>query len=97
MSCDKTLFAGLILLFVLFDAQAASVNVNSDYFHGLYNIGLSWIDGYLERALVVFEFLIGALVGFVRGSALPPLLGFGLAIITGIAPEAVDGVFGALI
>lgn len=93
----KGSFVGVVLVFIFFDAEAANVNANSDYFQGLYNIGLSWIDGYLERSLVVFEFLIGALVGFLRGSALPPLLGFGLAIITGIAPEAVNGIFGALI
>jgi len=81
----------------LSDANAAVNNANNDYFQGLYNLTMQWSSGYLERTIALAEVLIGALVGFARDNVMPTLIGFGLAVITSIAPSFVNGVLGATI
>lgn len=87
----------LILALDSSNAVAAVNNANNDYFQGFYNITTQWSTGYLERTIALAEVIIGALVGFYRENIMPTLIGFGLAVITSIAPSFVNGVLGAVI
>lgn len=91
------LLALLSLSMVTVDANAAVTNANNDYFQNLYNMAQTWSTGYLARSIAIFSFLLGALGGMVRGSAIPPLIGFGFAVLFSIGPTIITGIMGAVI
>lgn len=86
------------LMFALsMDVEAAVNNANNDYFNNMYQMVLRWSQGYLARAISIAAFLIGAIMGFARGTAMPALVGFGFAVVFSIGPTVINGILGATI
>jgi len=87
----------LMLLGLSVDVEAAVNNANNDYFNNMYQMVLRWSQGYLARAISIAAFLIGAIMGFARGTAMPALVGFGFAVVFSIGPTVINGILGATI
>lgn len=87
----------LMLIGLAVDVDAAVNNANNDYFNNMYQMVLRWSQGYLARAVSIAAFLIGAIMGFARGTAMPALVGFGFAVVFSIGPTVINGILGATI
>lgn len=87
----------LMLIGLAVDVDAAVNNANNDYFNNMYQMVLRWSQGYLARAISIAAFLIGAIMGFARGTAMPALVGFGFAVVFSIGPTVINGILGATI
>lgn len=66
-------------------------------FGGIYNLIKGWSEGYLGRTLAIAAFLVGAIVGFAKSTAMPALVGIIFAVLFGIGPGIIDGIASALI
>lgn len=66
-------------------------------FVGLYNMVKGWSEGYLGRTLAIAAFLVGAIVGFAKSTAMPALVGVIFAVLFAIGPGIIDGIASALI
>lgn len=66
-------------------------------FGGLYNLVKGWSEGYLGRTLAIAAFLVGAIVGFAKSTAMPALVGVVFAVLFGIGPGIIDGIASALV
>lgn len=66
-------------------------------FQGLYNLIKGWSEGYLGRTLAVAAFLVGAIVGFAKSTAMPALVGIIFAVLFAIGPGIIDGIASAVI
>lgn len=66
-------------------------------FGGLYNLVKGWSEGYLGRTLAIAAFLVGAIVGFAKSTAMPALVGIIFAVMFAIGPGIIDGIASALI
>ena len=66
-------------------------------FTGLYNLVKGWSEGYLGRTLAIAAFLVGAIVGFAKSTAMPALVGIIFAVLFAIGPGIIDGIASALI
>ncbi|HNL42394.1 MAG TPA: hypothetical protein PKM77_09070 [Ottowia sp.] len=47
-----------------------------------------WSEGYLGRTLAIAAFLVGAIVGFAKSTAMPALVGVIFAVLFAIGPGA---------
>ena len=66
-------------------------------FTALYNMVKGWSEGYLGRTLAIAAFLVGAIVGFAKSTAMPALVGIIFAVCFAIGPGIIDGIASALI
>ena len=66
-------------------------------FAGLYNLVKGWSEGFLGRTLAIAAFLVGAIVGFARSTAMPALVGIVFAVLFAIGPGIIDGIASAVI
>ena len=66
-------------------------------FTGLYTMLKGWSQGYLGRTLAVAAFLVGAIVGFAKSTAMPALVGIIFAVLFAIGPGVIDGIASATI
>lgn len=94
---SSLILAMLGLALVSVDASAAVTNASNDYFANMYNMVLQWSQGYLARGIAIAAFLIGAIMGFARGTAMPALVGFAFAVMFSIGPTVINGILGATI
>jgi len=56
-----------------------------------------WAEGYLGKALAIAAFVTGAIVGFAKSTAMPALIGIVFAIVFGLGPTIINGMFAAVI
>ena len=78
-------------------AVPAFAGTSGTEFQGLYNLIKGWSEGYLGRTLAVAAFLVGAIVGFAKSTAMPALVGIIFAVLFAIGPGIIDGIASALI
>jgi conjugal transfer pilus assembly protein TraA len=90
----KSLLTVALLAAVSSSAFAAQTGTE---FQNLYNLLVGWATGYLGKALAIGAFIVGAAIGFSKGTAMPALVGIVFAIVLGIGPGIIDGMMTALI
>jgi conjugal transfer pilus assembly protein TraA len=78
-------------------AAPAFAGTTGTEFGGLYNLVKGWSEGYLGRTLAIAAFLVGAIVGFAKSTAMPALVGIIFAVLFAIGPGIIDGIASALI
>ena len=88
--------AGLVAAFAAVSAPAFAGTSGSE-FQGLYNLVKGWSEGFLGRTLAIAAFLVGAIVGFAKSTAMPALVGIIFAVLFAIGPGIIDGIASALI
>jgi conjugal transfer pilus assembly protein TraA len=84
---------GVLAVFMA-DANAATTG---DEFKALYTMLVGWAQGYLGKAMALGAFVIGALIGFARATAMPALIGIVFAILFSVGPGVIDGMLTATI
>jgi conjugal transfer pilus assembly protein TraA len=90
--------AAVALLASLFLATPALATVTTGTeFTNLFNMVDGWSRGYLGMALAIAAFLVGAIVGFAKSTAMPALIGIVFAVLFTIGPGIISGMFGAVI
>jgi len=66
-------------------------------FLDLFNMLVGWAEGYLGKALAIGAFIVGAIIGFAKSTAMPALVGIVFAIVFGLGPTIINGMFTAVI
>lgn len=66
-------------------------------FQNVYNLVKGWSEGFLGRTLAIAAFLVGAIVGFAKSTAMPALVGIVFAVLFAVGPGIIDGIASALI
>jgi len=88
--------AGVVAMSVSM-AFPAFAGTTGTEFGGLYNLVKGWSEGYLGRTLAIAAFLVGAIVGFAKSTAMPALVGIIFAVLFAIGPGIIDGIASAVI
>jgi conjugal transfer pilus assembly protein TraA len=88
--------AGFAVLGLMLSVPAFAGTSGTE-FQGLYNLVKGWSEGYLGRALAIGAFLVGAIVGFAKSTAMPALVGVIFALLFAIGPGIIEGIASALI
>ena len=88
--------AGIATTALVLAAPAMAGTTGSE-FTGLYNLVKGWSEGYLGRTLAIAAFLVGAIVGFAKSTAMPALVGIIFAVLFAIGPGVIDGIASAVI
>ncbi len=78
-------------------AVPAFAGTSGTEFGAMYNLVKGWSEGYLGRTLAIAAFLVGAIVGFAKSTAMPALVGIIFAVLFAIGPGIIDGIASALI
>lgn len=78
-------------------ATPAFAGTTGTEFGTLYNLVTGWSQGYLGRTLSIGAFLVGAIVGFAKSTAMPALIGIIFAILFSIGPGIINGIASAVI
>ena len=78
-------------------AVPAFAGTSGGGFQSLFNLVKGWTEGYLGRTLAIPAFLVGAIVGFAKSTAMPALIGIIFAVLFAIGPGIIDGIASALI
>ena len=78
-------------------AYPAFAGTTGTEFGTLYNLVTGWSTGYLGRTLAIAAFLVGAIVGFAKSTAMPALIGIVFAVLFAIGPGIIDSIASALI
>ena len=78
-------------------AAPAFAGTSGTEFGAMYNLVKGWSEGYLGRTLAIASFLVGAIVGFAKSTAMPALVGIIFAVLFAIGPGVIDGIASALI
>jgi len=78
-------------------AVPAMAGTTGSEFESLYNLVRGWSDGYLGKTLAIAAFLVGAIVGFAKSTAMPALVGVVFAVLFSIGPSVIDGITTAVI
>ena len=92
------ILAGLVAIVAFsMSVHPAFAGTTGTEFGGLYNLITGWSTGYLGRTLAIAAFLVGAIVGFAKSTAMPALIGIVFAVLFAIGPGIIDGIASALI
>jgi len=78
-------------------ATPAGGGVTGTEFQALFDMLVGWAEGYLGKALAIAAFVVGALIGFAKSTAMPALVGIVFAIVFGLGPTIINGMFAAVI
>jgi conjugal transfer pilus assembly protein TraA len=78
-------------------APAAFAGTTGTEFQNLYTLVSGWSNGYLGRTIAVGAFLVGAIVGFAKSTAMPALVGVIFALLFAVGPGVIDGIASAVI
>lgn len=76
----------------LFAAVPAFAGNSGTEFQALYELVKGWSSGYLGKAISIAAFLIGAIVGFAKSTAMPALIGVLFAVLFAIGPGIIEGI-----
>ena len=90
----KIILIAVALLSVSEPAIAGTTGVE---FQAFFTKVQGWATGYLGKALAITAFLIGAVVGVAKSTAMPALVGLAFAIIFSIGPGVITGMMTAVI
>ena len=90
----RSLMVGAGLMTV---ANAAFAGTTGTEFQALFNLVSGWATGYLGKALAITAFLIGAVVGVAKSTAMPALVGLAFAMVFSIGPGVITGMMTAVI
>lgn len=66
-------------------------------FQSLFDMLVGWAEGYLGKALAIGAFIVGAIIGFAKSTAMPAMIGIVFAIVFGLGPTIINGMFTAVI
>jgi len=94
---SKLLVKLLVGVGLLMAANAAFAGVTGTPFKALFDLVSGWASGYLGKALAISAFLIGAVVGVAKSTAMPALVGLAFAIVFSIGPGVITGMMTAVI
>lgn len=75
----------------------ASAGTTGAEFKPLFDLFFGWATGYLGKAVAIAGLLVGGVMGFARGTAMPAMLGLVFAIIYLIFPGVIGGMLTATI
>lgn len=78
-------------------AAPAFAGTTGSEFGGVYNLVKGWSEGLLGRTLAIAAFLVGAIVGFAKSTAMPALVGVVFAVLFAVGPGIIDGIASAVI
>lgn len=78
-------------------ANAAFAGTTGPEFQALFTMVSGWATGYLGKALAITAFLIGAVVGVAKSTAMPALVGLAFAMVFSIGPGVITGMMTAVI
>ena len=78
-------------------APAAFAGTTGTELQNLYTLVSGWSNGYLGRTIAVGAFLVGAIVGFAKSTAMPALVGVIFALLFAVGPGVIDGIASAVI
>ncbi len=93
----KDLLLGLGLLTCLVFAGVSTAGTSGVEFQTLHTLLQGWAEGYLGRALAIAAFIVGAAIGFARGTAFPALVGLVFAVVFAIGPGIINGLISGVI
>lgn len=93
----KDLLFGALLVACLVFAGLSTAGTTGVEFQTLHTMLQGWAEGYLGRALAIAAFLVGAAIGFAKGTAFPALVGLVFAIIFAIGPGIINGLISGVI
>lgn len=93
---NKKTFA-LVAAISLLAASTAHAGTTGTEFQALYNMLVGWASGYLGKALAIAAFIVGAIVGFAKSTAMPALVGIVFAVVFSIGPGVISGMMTATI
>jgi conjugal transfer pilus assembly protein TraA len=93
------MIAALMSAVMLQSAHAGTVGggTTGTEFLSLFNMLVGWAEGYLGKALAIGAFIVGAIIGFAKSTAMPALVGVVFAIVFGLGPTIINGMFSAVI
>lgn len=87
----------LVFIGLMSVAGAAFAGTTGPEFQALFDLVSGWASGYLGKALAIAAFLIGAVVGVAKSTAMPALVGLAFAIVFSIGPGVITGMMTAVI
>lgn len=93
-SRKNMLLAALLSLAAVTSAHAGTTGTE---FQGLFDMLVGWASGYLGKALAIAAFLVGAVIGFAKSTAMPALVGVVFAVVFSIGPGVINGMMTAVI
>jgi conjugal transfer pilus assembly protein TraA len=96
MRNQKSILSFFVALVALVPAMAFAGTSGSE-FGGLYNMVNGWASGFLGKTLAVAAFLVGAVVGFAKSTAMPALVGIVFAVLFSVGPSVINNIVSALI
>ncbi|MBW8307430.1 MAG: hypothetical protein K0M46_11520 [Thiobacillus sp.] len=98
-SKKQVVVSGLLSALMVSSAWATTAGggVTGTEFQALFDMLVGWAEGYLGKALAIAAFVVGALIGFAKSTAMPALVGIVFAIVFGLGPTIINGMFAAVI
>ena len=90
------LLGGLFLACLLF-AGISTAGTTGVEFQALHTLLQGWAEGYLGRALAIAAFMVGAVIGFAKGTAFPALVGLVFGVVFAIGPGIINGLISGVI
>ena len=98
-SKKQVVVSGLLSALMVSSAwdSTAGGGVTGTEFQALFDMLVGWAEGYLGKALAIAAFVVGALIGFAKSTAMPALVGIVFAIVFGLGPTIINGMFAAVI
>jgi conjugal transfer pilus assembly protein TraA len=91
------LAASMTMLAQSAHAGTAGGGTTGAEFQNLFNMLVGWAEGYLGKALAIAAFITGAIIGFAKSTAMPALVGIVFAVVFGLGPTIINGMFSAVI
>ena len=88
---------GLASVLVAATIASAHAGTTGSEFQNLFDLVSGWATGYLGKALAIGAFLVGAIVGFAKSTAMPALIGIVFAILFSVGPGVITGMMTATI
>ena len=88
---------GLMGALIAATIASAHAGTTGAEFQNLFNLVSGWATGYLGKALAIGAFLVGALVGFAKSTAMPAMIGIVFAILFSVGPGVITGMMTATI
>ena len=88
---------GLATALILGTVASAHAGTTGAEFLNLFNMISGWATGYLGKALAIGAFLVGAIVGFAKSTAMPALIGIVFAILFSVGPGVITGMMTATV
>jgi len=93
----RDLALGVLFVACLAASGLSLAGTTGPEFQSLHTLLQGWAEGYLGRALAIAAFIVGAAIGFARGTAFPALVGLVFAVVFAIGPGIINGLISGVI